>query len=153
MNLCFFVHIQRWVLIQSHMILEQWMWPHNRVSSLNCQDSHQMSPRAIALVFIILATSLSQQVFGQRYCYNQDRTINDKTEVCNQTVEHSQCCEFGATCLTNGLCFAPWDTSINAGACTDQYWKSPNCFQSCPRGIYIHLIYNTVSRHIDWYVH
>lgn len=43
----------------------------------------------------------------------------------------THCCQQYATCLQNSLCLPAFDTSINTGACTDDTWANPVCFQSC----------------------
>ena len=65
-------------------------------------------------------------------CYYPDQTIEPSYNVCNASAQVSLCCQWGATCLTSGLCFLEFDSSLNTGTCTDKTWTSPSCFQHCP---------------------
>ena len=67
----------------------------------------------------------------QAQCYYPDHTSEPRDNVCNASAPFSLCCQNGETCLTNGLCFSEWDTSINTGTCTDKAWNSSSCFQQC----------------------
>ena len=67
----------------------------------------------------------------QAQCYYPDSTSEPRDIVCNASAPISLCCQNGETCLTNGLCFSKWDTSINTGTCTDKTWSSSSCFQQC----------------------
>ena len=84
--------------------------------------------QALSPVFSFL---LSRRIQAQT-CYLPDQTIEPNDNVCNASAPVSLCCQSGATCLTNGLCFSQWDTSFNTGTCTDKTWTSPSCFQQCP---------------------
>lgn len=65
-------------------------------------------------------------------CYNPDGSITAPDQIpCAANNDHTHCCQQGATCLSNGLCFVQWDTSVNTGTCTDSTWKANGCFQHC----------------------
>ena len=65
-------------------------------------------------------------------CYTPDGSLAaDDQKPCNGTADATHCCQSGAACLTNGLCFLQWDTSVNTGTCTDRTWNEPRCFQPC----------------------
>ena len=79
-------------------------------------------------------------------CYYPDQAVEPFHVICNASAQVSLCCKYGATCLTNGLCFSKWDTSFNTGTCTDQTWTDPSCFQNCPRSTEIDHGFNTLYR-------
>ena len=82
--------------------------------------------KAPSIVFSVL---LWRRIQAQ--CYYPDATSEPRDTVCNASAPVSLCCQNGETCLTNGLCFSQWNTSINTGTCTDKSWTSSNCFQQC----------------------
>ena len=79
-------------------------------------------------------------------CYYPDQTVETTHIICNASAHASLCCQYGSTCLTNGLCFSKWDTSINTGTCTDKTWTDPSCFQNCPQSSGIDHGFNTLYR-------
>lgn len=89
-------------------------------------------------LWIVFSLLLWRRIQAQT-CYFPDQTIGTKDNVCNASAPVSLCCQYGATCLTSGLCFSKWDTSFNTGTCTDKTWTSPSCFQQCPHGF--HTLY------------
>lgn len=80
---------------------------------------------------VILSFLLARGTQAQT-CYYPDQTVEPSHIVCNASAQFSLCCQQGATCLTSGLCFSQWDTSINTGTCTDRTGTDHSCFQQCP---------------------
>lgn len=67
-------------------------------------------------------------------CYYKggEQTSSDSSFTpCNPTNTQTHCCDAGQTCVSNGLCFVKWDSSLNTGACTDSTWEDSSCFQQC----------------------
>jgi hypothetical protein len=68
-------------------------------------------------------------------CYYKANTKSLKTAPCNHTAldegKHTQCCEPGDLCLTNGLCREETVNNITnyawRFACTDKDFKDPSC--------------------------
>ena len=58
-------------------------------------------------------------------------------EACMDGMEVSNCCGYGFTCMSNGLCQTSPTVEKNMkakyyrSACTDQTWKSENCTKVC----------------------
>lgn len=84
--------------------------------------------RASLVILSLLLTRGTQT----QTCYYLDQTVEPTHIVCNASAQFSLCCQQGATCLTSGLCFSQWDTSINTGSCTDPTGTDHSCFQQCP---------------------
>ena len=97
--------------------------------------------KAPSIVFSVL---LWRRIQAQ--CYYPDSTSEPRDTVCNASAPVSLCCQNGETCLTNGLCFSEWDTSINTGTCTDKTWASPICFQQCVPTLGIDHGFHTLYR-------
>ena len=104
-----------------------------------------MAYLAARVSLITFGLLLGRHVRAQN-CYYPDQTIETSHIICNGSAEASLCCPYGATCLTNGLCFHKWDTSFNTGTCTDKTWTDPSCFQSCLQSPGIDHGFNTLYR-------
>ena len=99
-------------------------------------------PRAsLAAISFLLGRRVQAQT-----CYYPDQTVETSHIICNASAEISLCCQDGAVCLTSGLCFSKWDTSINTGTCTDKTWTDRSCFQSCPQSTTVDHGFNTLYR-------
>ena len=100
------------------------------------------APRASLTAFSFL---LGRRIEAQEW-YCSDRTVETSHVACNDSAQASLCCQYGAICLTSGLCFDKGDTSINIGTCTDKTWTDPSCFQDCPYSTGIEHGFNTLYR-------
>lgn len=98
--------------------------------------------KAPSIVFSLL---LWRRIQAQA-CYYPDGAPEPNDIPCNASAPSSLCCQWGATCLNNGLCFSRWDTSINTGTCTDKAWTSSSCFQKCPQSLGINNGFHTLYR-------
>ena len=84
---------------------------------------------------------LASSCLGQLSCYNPDGSDAPEDHTpCNGTARVTHCCSSGSACLTNGLCFLQWDTSVNTGTCTDRNWNDKSCFQPCLQGMIFSLL-------------
>ncbi len=98
---------------------------------------HHLTTTISTVTITILLTHFSL-VLAQE-CYMPDRkTVATGYTPCNTSaIVHTggtNCCAFGAACLSPGLCYLQWDMSINTGACTDSTWSTKSYFQGCPVG-------------------
>ena len=84
-------------------------------------------------IYIILSSAFAiLPIARASQCYNPDGTTpKNDFYPCNGTAEVTHCCSDAEACLSNGLCFMKWDTSVNTGLCTDQSWANSACFQPC----------------------
>ena len=98
--------------------------------------------RASLITFSLL---LGRHIQAQK-CYYPDQTVETSHIICNASAQASLCCQDGATCLTSGLCFSKWDTSVNTGTCTDKTWTDSSCFQGCPQSNGIDHGFSTLYR-------
>ena len=101
-----------------------------------------LAPRASLTAFSFF---LGRRIQAQT-CYYPDQTVETSHIICNASAQTSLCCQDGAVCLTSGLCFSKWDTSINTGTCTDKTWTDPSCFQNCPQSTEVDHGFNTLYR-------
>lgn len=90
-------------------------------------------------------------------CYWPDGTLADHSWTpCNATAQVSHCCYDTDVCLDNGYCFvqkgAPGYTNrIVRGACTDQFWSTPNCPDYCTTGTFCDFILSSSDGEIMTY--
>jgi hypothetical protein len=87
-----------------------------------------------AVLYVLWFWFLGQAVSAQT-CYfpNGQQAIHDTACTANSSI----CCQRGATCLGNGLCFDPFGSAVGGyirGSCTDRSWQSSNCPQYCTYG-------------------
>ncbi|KAF4222367.1 hypothetical protein CNMCM5878_005649 [Aspergillus fumigatiaffinis] len=99
-----------------------------------------------AVLYVLWFWFLGQAVSAQT-CYfpNGQQAINDTACTANSV---SICCQRGATCLGNGLCFDPFGSAVGGyirGSCTDRSWQSSNCPQYCTYDNKTAGLYNTLS--------
>uniref|UniRef100_A0A093VUI1 Mid2 domain-containing protein n=1 Tax=Talaromyces marneffei PM1 TaxID=1077442 RepID=A0A093VUI1_TALMA len=94
-----------------------------------------------ALFFFPLGLlALSAEASRQCYFPNHKLAVNDTPCTANSV---SVCCQQGAACLDDGLCYLPSASAAGGfirGSCTDQIWASQDCPQYCtddiPGGIF-----------------
>jgi len=71
-------------------------------------------------------------------CYFPDNSVAINDTACTEATV-STCCQAGATCLDNGLCFDPFGSAVGGyirGSCTDKTWASVDCPQYCTYGVF-----------------
>ena len=87
------------------------------------------------LELLLISLSLSGVRAFAATCYFPSGDIATGNVPCNNATNgESNCCGSADACLANGLCLVNTDTDtveFGRGACTDQTWKSPDCFQHC----------------------
>lgn len=66
---------------------------------------------------------------AQQQCHFYDGTVAADHTPCSSSELVTHCCGYGQACLSNGLCFVAWDTSVWTGTCTDTRWLDSSCFQ------------------------
>lgn len=83
----------------------------------------------------LLFLSILSPIFASSsQCYYKGGTqTTNNFKPCFPSDSQTHCCDFnlGETCMSNGLCFVKWDSSLNTGACTDSSWGSSAFFQGC----------------------
>ncbi|KAF3404165.1 hypothetical protein DPV78_002765 [Talaromyces pinophilus] len=93
-------------------------------------------------LFLLLPGLLAPSAEASRQCYfpNHKLAVNDTACTAGSV---SVCCQQGAACLDNGLCYLPSASAAGGfirGSCTDQTWASQDCPQYCtddiPGGIF-----------------
>ncbi|KAG7004340.1 hypothetical protein G7Y79_00026g059240 [Physcia stellaris] len=82
------------------------------------------------MIFLLSLASVPLFVAAQQCFFPAGTKAKDHIP-CNGSSTTTHCCANGAACLTNGLCFLQWDSSLNTGACTQKQWSDKTCFQQC----------------------
>ncbi len=89
-----------------------------------------------SFLFLLLFVVHSTSAASARSCYFPDGNNATKDTPCKSATV-STCCQEGATCLDNGLCFDPFGSAVGGyirGSCTDKSWASSSCPQYCTYG-------------------
>ena len=93
-----------------------------------------------ACYLLTLLSLVSVRVFAQieKTCYFPAGNVALNNVPCDPNAEVSSCCSDRSFCLANGLCRVEnSDTELDdtvefaRGACTDQSFQDPACFQQC----------------------
>jgi len=95
-----------------------------------------------SFLFLLLFVVHSSWAASSPTCYFPDGKNATKDTACKSATV-STCCQEGATCLDNGLCFDPFGSAVGGyirGSCTDKTWASPDCPQYCTYGKPLHLL-------------
>ena len=90
-------------------------------------------PSLLLLLFIISPIIYHAQASGTS-CYAKGGELASSDTgfaPCRPEKAQTHCCDYGQTCVSNGLCFVSWDSSLNTGSCTDPTWQDEACFQLC----------------------
>ncbi|KAK3723621.1 hypothetical protein LTR37_001502 [Vermiconidia calcicola] len=88
-----------------------------------------MKPRSsISPLYILCALAIPAITAAQR-CYYPDGETIAVDKPCDTSAAFSACCNEGAFCLENGLCYG--DGVISRGSCTDQSWSDAACASHC----------------------
>jgi hypothetical protein len=94
-----------------------------------------MSKSTITLFLLLFLVQLSRAA-NAKACYFPDKSVAENDTACTSDTV-SICCQAGATCLDNGLCFDPDGSAVGGyirGSCTDKTWASSSCPQYCTYG-------------------
>ncbi|KAE9376588.1 hypothetical protein N431DRAFT_542146 [Stipitochalara longipes BDJ] len=89
--------------------------------------------RFTSFLFLLLFVVHTSWAATAKTCYFPDGNPATKDTACKSATV-STCCQEGATCLDNGLCFDPFGSAVGGyirGSCTDKTWASADCPQYC----------------------
>ena len=85
----------------------------------------------LAAIAFVTHPSLATAACYDRSGTEQIQNLNRSPLVpCQSDTEETHCCAPGETCLSNGLCFVFFDSSLNNGYCANSGWRAP-CSQYC----------------------
>lgn len=85
----------------------------------------------LKFTYVLLFNLIASPVVLAKQCYNRDGSIELTHTPCLDAPRNTHCCQPGAACLANGLCFLEDNSSLNTGTCTEQGWDELSCFQTC----------------------
>jgi hypothetical protein len=105
-----------------------------------CQLRRRLILRLVLLIwtvcYFVTPSAASEVTQGHKQCYYPSGGLAPGLP-CFPDRPNSQCCGFGWTCLSNGLCKTGPSNEKNfksqfyRAGCTDQTWNSTSCAQFC----------------------